>query len=242
MAFGGAGPLHAARLARELEVGRILVPRNPGILCAMGLLLDRSTRRFRRDQADDALGIGSRSPEIEASSSPASAPEAEAWFAQEGIAPADRRITRTVDMRYAGQNYEIAIPVAAGALTADSLASLEAGYLAAHRRLYGFVAEGEPIQLVTFRIEAAGAVPHARFTPQPDAGPDAEPARIGRREVWLPESGGFTTCPVYDRAGLRAGNRLAGPAIVEQMDATTVVLPGMTATVEPFLNLILDAA
>ena len=67
-------------------------------------------------------------------------------------------------------------------------------------------------------------------------------AIVGQREVWLPEAGGFVACPVYDRDRLDAGNRIAGPAIVEQMDATTVVLPGMTARVEPYLNLILEAA
>ncbi|MBN8903553.1 MAG: hydantoinase/oxoprolinase family protein, partial [Rhodospirillales bacterium] len=82
----------------------------------------------------------------------------------------------------------------------------------------------------------------ARFTPQPDAGPDASAAIMATREVWMPETGGFVACPVYDRDKLRAGNVIRGPAIVEQMDATTVVLPGMTARVEPYLNLILEAA
>ena len=75
-----------------------------------------------------------------------------------------------------------------------------------------------------------------------DHGPDASAAVIGRRDVWLPEAGGFVSCPVYDRDALRSGNRIAGPAIVEQMDTTTVVLPGMTARVEPYLNLVLDFA
>ena len=86
--------------------------------------------------------------------------------------------------------------------------------------------------MVTFRVEATGVVPKATFQPQPDAGPDASGAIIGRREVWLPEAGGFVSCPVYDREKLRAGNRIVGPAIVEQMDATTLVLPGMVARVE----------
>ena len=111
----------------------------------------------------------------------------------------------------------------------------------AHRRLYGFAAEDEPIQLVTFRVEASAIVPKATFVAEGDAGPDATAAIIGTRSVWLPESGGATDCPVYDRARLHAGNRFKGPAIIEQMDATTVVLPGWTARVEPFRNLILEA-
>ncbi|MBN8889431.1 MAG: methylhydantoinase [Acetobacteraceae bacterium SCN 69-10] len=239
MAFGGAGPLHAARLARELDIARILVPRNPGILCAMGLLLTdlradfASTRLTTLDPA--AL------PDIAAAFAGLAA-RADAWFAEEHIAPEARRLIRTVDMRYAGQNYELPIPLPEGPVTEASLHALAEGFAAAHRRLYGFVAEGETVQLVTFRVEAAGIVRKAEFQPQPDAGPDASAAIIGAREVWLPEAGGFVSCPVYDRDRLAAGNRFAGPAIVEQMDATTVVLPGMTVLVEPYMNLILENA
>jgi N-methylhydantoinase A len=108
--------------------------------------------------------------------------------------------------------------------------------------MYGFVAEEDVVQLVTFRIEAAGMVPKAELKAQPDAGPDASAAIIGARAVWLPEAGGFVSCPIYDREKLASGNRFEGPAIVEQMDATTVVLPGMTARVEPYMNLILEAS
>ncbi|HEX3348069.1 MAG TPA: hydantoinase/oxoprolinase family protein, partial [Acetobacteraceae bacterium] len=237
-AFGGAGPLHAARLARELDIARILVPRNPGILCAMGLLLTD----LRADFAATRLLTlcGAVRGEVERAFADL-AVEAEAWFAAEGIAPDARRITRTVDMRYAGQNYELPVGVAEGAITAVTLDALAEGFEAAHRRMYGFVAEGEPVQLVTFRVEATGLVRKAAFQRRAERGPDASAAIVGRREVWLPEAGGFASCPVYDRERLDAGNRIAGPAIVEQMDATTVVLPGMAARVEGYLNLILEA-
>jgi N-methylhydantoinase A len=143
-------------------------------------------------------------------------------------------------MRYAGQNYELPVPLPDGPVTKATLDALAEGFAAAHKRMYGFVAEGETVQLVTFRIEAAGVVRKATFQPQPDAGPDATGAIIGRREVWLPEAGGFVSCPVYDREKLQAGNRIAGPAIVEQMDATTVILPAMVGRVEPYMNLILE--
>ena len=164
------------------------------------------------------------------------------WFEEEGIALRDRQITRTVDMRYAGQNYELAVPLPDGPVTAGSLAALADGFAKEHQRMYGFVAEGEPVQLVTFRAEATGLVRKAHFSPSPEHGPDAYAAVIGKRDVWLPEAGGFVTCPIYDRAALEAGNRVAGPAIIEQMDSTTLVLPGMIAWVEPYLNLILEEA
>ncbi|MBN8897683.1 MAG: hydantoinase/oxoprolinase family protein [Rhodospirillales bacterium] len=239
VAFGGAGPLHAARLAKELEISRILVPRTPGILCAMGLLLTDLRADFATTRLS-TLGQAALAP-MEAAFADL-AHRADAWFAEEHIAPDARRLTRTVDMRYAGQNYELPIPVPEGPIGPATLDALAEGFATAHRRMYGFVAEGEPVQLVTFRVEAAGLVPKARFTPQEDAGPDASAAIMATREVWMPETGGFVACPVYDRDKLRAGNVIRGPAIVEQMDATTVVLPDMKARVEPYLNLILEAA
>lgn len=238
-AFGGAGPLHAARLARELDIGRILVPRYPGILCAMGLLLTD----LRADFATTRLvTLGQVALEEMRDAFAELTRRAEEWFGTEHIPPASRRVARTVDMRYAGQNYEIAVPVPEAPVGAATLDALAEGFARAHERLYGFVAEGEPVQLVTFRLEATGLVRKAEFRKLPERGPDAAAAIIGSREVWLAEAGGFVTCPVYDRARLEAGNRIAGPAIVEQMDATTVVLSGMTAHIDAYANLILEAA
>ena len=237
VAFGGAGPLHAVRLAAELEIKRILVPRNPGILCAMGLLLadlraDFATTRLLplssaviAEAADIIAGLRRRCDE---------------WFAEEGIAPEARRIALTVDMRYAGQNYELSVPLPEGPLGTATVDALAAGFAAAHQRLYGFVAEGEPMQLVTFRAEATGIVRKAAFRPAADSGRDPNPALAGRRDVWLREEGGFVSCPLYDRDRLGAGNRIVGPAIVEQMDTTTFLPPGWAATVDPYLNLIVE--
>jgi len=238
VAFGGAGPLHAARLAQELDIGRILVPRNPGILCAMGLLLTD----LRADFAATALLVLDAAALADtAAMFDALASEAEAWFATEGIAPEARRVARTVDMRYAGQNYELPIAMPDGAIGPATLQILAERFEAAHRQAYGFVAAEDPVQLVTFRVEATGAVPKAAFERHEECGPDAAGAVIGRRDVWLAEAGGFVPCDVYDRERLRAGNRVSGPAVIEQMDATTLVLPGMAARVEPYLNLVLEA-
>jgi N-methylhydantoinase A len=239
VAFGGAGPLHAARLARELEIGRVLVPRHPGILCAMGLLLtdlraDFAATRLCTLDAEVAAPMAAAFADL--------AQRAEDWFVAEGIAPEARRIGRSVDMRYAGQNYELPIPLPTGPIGAATPDALAAAFAEAHQLLYGFLAAEEPVQLVTFRVEAVGAVPQARFAAEPEAGPDPAAALIGRRQVFLPELDGFVACPVYDRDRLHAGNCIAGPAIVEQMDATTLVLPGMTARVEPYLNLIMEWA
>jgi N-methylhydantoinase A len=239
IAFGGAGPLHAARLARELDIGRILVPRSPGILCAMGLLLtdlraDFAMTRLRAlepaallDMVDAFLALTTRARD---------------WFEHEGISAENQRITRTVDMRYAGQNYELSVPLPDGEIGLDSLSALAERFAAVHRRLYGFASDDEPVQLVTFRVEASGIVPKATFTPMPLTGSDGARAVAEHRPVWLPEAQGFVSCPVYDRDRLEAGDRFDGPAIVEQMDATTFVPNDMTAHVDVWLNLILESA
>jgi N-methylhydantoinase A len=239
IAFGGAGPLHASRLAKELEMRRVLVPRNPGILCAMGLLLTD----LRADFASTRL-TALEEAALEPMRAAFTALEAQAarWFAQEEIPESARHLNRTADMRYAGQNYELSIPVPDGDLGPVTIAELSGRFAEAHRRMYGFVAEGEPVQLVTFRVEATGQVRKAEFRPKQLVGPDPAAALDGQREVWLPEAGGRVAVPVYARDLLLPGNCIAGPAIVEQMDSTTVVLPGTAARVDAYDNLILEAA
>ncbi|MEZ5853323.1 MAG: hydantoinase/oxoprolinase family protein [Hyphomicrobiaceae bacterium] len=237
VAFGGAGPLHAARLARELDIPRVLVPRNPGILCALGLLMtDLKTNYAQTQQVrldSDSLGIIS---DVFAGLST----RAEAWFAEEGIAPGDRALRRTIDMRYIGQNYELPIALPDGLAGTALLEELTRRFEAAHRQMYGYVAAEEPIQAVTFRIEAVGAVRQAEMRPAPAATSGLDAARMATREVWLAEACARVSCPVYDRDRLGPGHRIEGPAIVEQMDATTVVLPGQVATVDPYLNIVIE--
>jgi N-methylhydantoinase A len=167
MAFGGAGPLHAARLARELDMSHVIVPLTPGTLCALGLLLTdlradfAASRLLRLDEA--ALPVLHEGfAELEA--------QAVAWFDSENL-PEDRRlIGRTVDMRYAGQNYELSVPVPAGPITAETLKALEAGFEEAHRQRFGFIAEGETVQLVTPARRgppASSPRPSSTATPMP---------------------------------------------------------------------------
>jgi N-methylhydantoinase A len=237
VAFGGAGPLHAARLAAELDIRRVLVPRSPGILCAMGLLL----ADLRADFAATRLMALSSAviPDVEVIVAQLRG-RCAVWFADAGIAASAQRIGLSVDMRYAGQNYELSVPLPLGPATPTMIDELGVSFAAAHQRLYGFVAEDEPMQLVTFRAEATGIVRKADLRQSADAGPDARAAAFGRRDVWLRETGTFVSCPLYDRERLCAGNRINGPAIVEQMDATTLIVPGATATVDPYLNLLLE--
>ena len=237
VAFGGAGPLHAARLARELEIPRILVPRNPGILCALGLLLtdlrtDHAQTRLMPVTETSLHQMVETFDELER--------RAVAWFEREGIAPGARAVRRTVDMRYAGQNYELPIPFPDEPTGPALFKALTAGFERAHAQMYGYIASEEPIQAVTFRLEAIGAVPHAEIRAHPAVPAGARPTPAGSRDVWLAEARDFVACPVFDRERLGHGHAIAGPAVIEQMDATTLLLPGQTATVDPYLNLIIE--
>jgi N-methylhydantoinase A len=220
VAFGGAGPLHAARLCRELEIPRALVPRHPGILCALGLLLSDLKTHYARTRllpADETslTRMAEAFEELEG--------RAATWFAREGVAPGARRSWRAVDMRYAGQNYELPVPFPDGPTDAALLKELVARFERAHEQMYGYIAPEEPIQAVTFRLEAAALVPRAELRRHPAATSSAEAAVVERRPVWLAEANAFADCLVYDRGRLGPGHAIAGPAIVEQMDATTLV-------------------
>jgi N-methylhydantoinase A len=235
--FGGAGPLHAGRLARELEIPRVLVPRNPGILCALGLLLSdlKTNYALTRLMLLDETSLSRMADTFEELER-----RARAWFEHEAIPPGARALRRTVDVRYAGQNYELPVLVPEGPFDPATLEELRARFARAHEQMYGYVVPEEPMQAVTFRLEASGVVRRAEIRAYPPATTDVQDAVVSQRSVWLAETGRFDACPVYDREKLGPGHVVRGPAIVEQMDATTLLLPGQSAAVDAWLNLIIE--
>jgi N-methylhydantoinase A len=237
MPFGGGGPVHAGRLARELSMRRILVPRNPGILCALGLLLTdlRHDLSVTRRMVLEAVSI----PTIRNVMSGLRA-DADTWFAAESVEPGRQRLVASADMRYAGQNYELSVPIPELADDAAMLKALNDNFNAAYDRLYDYTSPDEAIEIVTFRVEAYGVVEKPQFTAHPVAGPDASAAALEPRDVYMPETGAFVETQVYDRDRLQTGNRIEGPAVIEQMDSTTFVLPSQTATIDPYQNIAIE--
>ncbi len=236
VAFGGAGPLHAARLARELDIPRVLVPTIPGILCAYGLLVadlrtDYSRTIVALASADSFDVVNAEFDEL--------CQSAHQWFERERIPHGARRLQRVIDMRYVGQNYELPIELPDRSITPEDLPRILADFNAAHDQSYGYSAEDEPAQFVTLRLEATGLVdkPVPRRVP---ASTSLDVAIVGRRRAFLPEQDGWGDVPLFDRSRLGAGATILGPAIVEQMDSTTLVLPGQRATTDEFGNLIID--
>ena len=239
VAFGGAGPLHANALARELGIPAVLVPPNPGIASAVGMLMTDlrhefvTTRRVRLD----AL-----TPEALESLFADFLVEGSARLDRDGVPASDRQMLRSVDLRYHGQSFELSIAVPAGSLTVADVGRLRAEFDAAHERAYGYAAPEDAVELVNVRLAAIGVTPRPRRAPLPPGGRDAAKALKGTREVWFAEIGGWRNTNVLDRAKLLSGNVIGGPAIVEEHDASTLVHPGWEATVDQHGNLVVRAA
>jgi len=236
LAYGGAGPQHACALAKNMAVSKVIIPPHPGTLCAQGLLASdmridysRTTRMAAEPGNGDALR--SAFAELER--------QAVAWFDISGIGESRRIIERSVDMRYVGQHHQIAIPL--GPFDGDDWDDLNAAFGAQHHRLYGHSSDGRT-EIVAIRLAAFGQVPRLALNGvTSNGGPARDPEPFATRSVSFARGTPPCETAVYDRSGLRPGDHVVGPAIVEQMDTTTVILPEHHAVVDDRLNLILEA-
>ncbi len=239
VAFGGAGPLFACDIARELAIPNVVVPAWPGLTSALGLLTSDIAYDFSR-----TLMMPLADPDLARLAEAFGALEARArdQLERDGFAAGAIAFVRSADCRYAGQGYELRCAAPAGAIDAKFAAALVASFHAAHRRQYGVDMPAKPVQLVNARVVGLGRIP--RLQPSRIAAGGAEPdaaSRRGTREVVFDSEGRarrFATA-IYDRAALKSGNVIAGPAIVEQMDTTTAIPPGLAARVDEFGNLVI---
>jgi N-methylhydantoinase A len=227
--FGGAGPMHALDLAAALHIGRVLIPRAPGVLSALGLALadftvDRSrTLMWPLGETSAAALAQAVAPLL----ADASAAVAAAGFGDDAI-----RLAWALDLRYCGQSFELTVPV-----ETDDPAEAGRRFHAAHEQRYGYARPDAAVELVNVRVTATSIRPKPAFPqPAPAPSPDPRPAQIG--ETRLAAGDGWRTAAVYERALLLPGHELAGPALVVQEDATTVIPPGWRATVDAWLNLV----
>ena len=239
MAFGGAGALHATHVARELDIKEIIVPPSPGILCAQGLVVSELkedfvvTRRMPYDHDTFQNVQGDLKDLID---------RAEKWFGEEDISIEDRVIRISFDMRYVRQNFELTIAWVEniGPLVLESLPSLEVllnRFYEQHERTYGHYTEKDPIEIVNIRLMALG-----RSSPKIDLLEEEPmvnlPDPVSMRSVWF-EADKSTKTPIYSRNDLLFGHVLLGPAIIEQLDAVTVICPGDEVKVDGSRNLII---
>jgi N-methylhydantoinase A len=238
--FGGAGPMHGSPLARELAIPRLLIPPTPGILCALGMLV----ADLRHDLVQTRLAAHhDLSPdEAQAIFEPMLA-EARRLLDADRVPAERQRIEMRLDMRYVGQSYELPIPIAG--FSEGEWAALVPVFHAEHASRFGHSDPQAPVEIVSFGVTATGLIDTPELPRPPHGG--AEPpdeARGGTRRAYF-EAGegrgaGWTECPVWRREALLAGNEIAGPAIVEEVSATTVLYPGDRARVDAVGSLIVE--
>lgn len=236
VAFGGAGPVHAALLAQELKIPRVLVPASPGVHSAMGLLVSDLKRdyvqtHFALLQDIDVAEVGRRFETMEAL--------AQQEFEAQGI-PSEQIVhERAIDLRYSIQKYELPVPVARRGLSDDDRLRWRRMFDETHEKHFGSRAEDQKVELVNYRLTTRVIVPKPAVTEAALTTTVRSNAIKARRRAYFD---GWHETPIYDREKLLPGNRVAGPAIIEQMDSTTVVHPGMNAEIDRFGNIIIELA
>ncbi|MGE4298085.1 MAG: hydantoinase/oxoprolinase family protein [Desulfovibrionaceae bacterium] len=228
LSFGGAGGLHAAHLARLLRMRTVLIPNNPGILSAMGMLMADVIKDYSQTvmlAATDATPAG-----LDALFAPLET-QGRAELAGEGITPEQVVLERFLDMRYQGQSFEIITPWDGGPAFAEAFHAL-------HDKTYGYRNEGKPVQIVNIRLRARGVPDKPGFVRRDEGGAEPAPqARLGTRQVVF--DGAAHETAIYDRAHLAPGNVVPGPAVITEYTSTLLVPPFASGRVDGYGNLIL---
>ena len=234
--FGGAGPVHASELAAELEIPRVLVPIAPGVTSALGLLMadlreDLVRTILRPSDSVEAHELNQRFGEMES--------EAVETMNREGVASDDVIYVRVADIRYMGQGFELEVPVASGTLNDKSLNKIYEEFHKIHTQIYGYSQLESEMEIVNLRLTALARMPRPDLDKgETDLNVSSDVAKVGIRKVFFRDQAIKTN--VYDRSKLVPGNMIKGPAIIEQLDSTTVLWPDQTASVDRYLNLLLE--
>jgi N-methylhydantoinase A len=235
VAYGGAGPLHAAAVGRELSIGTVIIPRAPGHFSACGMLVADLRRDFVNTWFKPLAD--------------ASFPEMENIFAEmerqgrdtvgRGQTIAGVEVRRSADMRYVGQEHAVTVELPTELFTKQDRAGIKALFDAVHQTRYGFSVAHEKAEIVSLRSAIIGQLrkPPFEHIAKGGAEPDAESFR-GKRPVYF-ASAGFVDTPTYDRPALKAGNKIAGPALIEEHASTTVVHPGDSVEIDAFGDLVI---
>jgi N-methylhydantoinase A len=236
VAFGGGGPMHAGRIALDLGIPSVLIPLTPGVHSALGLLMSDVKHDYVRSKLAgvDELDLN----------------EVNQLFAQlidganadlqsEGFQENEIKLEPFLDLRYAGQGYELTVPCPMPPLKPADLKLMRERFDVQHELASGHKAETEPVELVSLRLISYGLVPQAKLSPSKPTGRKVNDAKTGERKVYFGKQHGMLNCQIYRRDLLDPGHRISGPAIVEQLDTTTVIHPEQEAAVDDYRNLIM---
>ncbi len=235
--FGGAGPAHAVRIAEEVGVNRALIPLEPGTASAMGLLttdirLENTTTVISKVESLDLARIASAFDDMER--------QGAEMLGHSAATHSGTRFERAIEMRYYGQSFELTVEAPAGDIDSDWLTTLVEKFHAAHEQAYGFRVDDEPVEIVNLRSTAVGEIRKPGLKELPADGRSLNAALKTRRDVYFSPESGFVQTPVYDRVLLPPGVEFGGPAIIEEKDSTTVVLPQWRTHVDPYGNLLIS--
>jgi N-methylhydantoinase A len=233
LAFGGAGPLHAGRLVRDLGMAGVIVPLYPGVFSAIGLLMSDVAHDYVQSKL---MPLHDVTPQEMNGMFERLAVQAQAELHGDGFAPEHIRIERALDMRYAGQGYEMAVPCPAQPMQAADVKALRVAFDQQHKTMFGHMAPEEPVEIVSYRVRGVGLLPPVALPKFARTGTTLAEARREVRRVRF--DGRELDCPVYQRERLDVGLTLAGPAVLDQLDCTTVICPGQVARVDEWKNLI----
>ncbi len=234
LAFGGAGPLHAAGIASDLGMAGFVVPLYPGVYSAMGLVMSDVAHDYVRSRLIDAARI--TEDDVNAAFAELAA-RARADLRDEAFPPESIDLVYALDMRYAGQGYEMTLPCPYP-LAAGGLARLREAFDEEHGKRFGHTAPTEPVEIVSWRLRGIGRVPPVTLPKYQPAGlPLVDAVRATRCARF---DGRTLECPVYQRERLDVGVSFAGPAIIDQLDCTSVIAPGQVATVDAYKNIVVQ--
>jgi N-methylhydantoinase A len=225
-AFGGAGPLHATALAEELGIAAVVCPPIPGAFSALGLV----GTDLRRDYVRTVYATAATAdPSVLEETFRAMEADGGAMLERAGVAADRRRLDRSVDARYAGQSYELNVPVAGGAIDAAAIGAMAEAFHHRHAQTYGHDNRAEPVQFVSLRLAAIGLIPPLTIRQQPAAAgtPSAKPVR----DVWF-RGTGAVAAEVHDRSRLAEGAIVRGPAVIESLESTVMIPPGWHARMD----------
>ena len=235
VAYGGAGPMHAIDVAALLGINRVVVPLNPGIASAFGLLAAEFKNDYARTFLQQAPGYDLDGIELVYSELEA---EGRAWLNEEGVPRRVHAMSRSADLRYAHQGSEVTVPLSGKQATGESMDALIQEFHAQHQQLYGFSLD-QPVEIVTLRVTVSGDVGSVALPRWDGVSYSAEKAILDRRQVYFDQGNGFVPCNIYSRDQLSLGASISGPAILEGMDSTVVINPGWTSLVDDCGNCII---
>ena len=235
---GGAGPIHAAAIARELEIPLILIPRESSVFCAAGMLISDLKHDYVRTYATDIDRVDT----VQVTALFAEMTQtARDTLQAEAVAAQRVEIKYSADLRYVGQFNEVEVMLPdAGEVTAATLRDLCDAFHSRHDGLYGYSMPGAEVELINLRITARGKTTKPAQERHKPQGPGCEQARLGARNAWF--DGGFIKTPVYDGLALLSGNRVTGPAIVVQPTTTTIVPPDFMLSCDEYNNYLMYPA